>query len=167
MVDLGADVSDRSSSGVRLGRAAEGHVTFGIPVVATDGSGYTRMPLVIEAQGLSATSTVELEDWGGGAPSLIAYFADMAADWRGWDGVKEWHDDGGALGLSATHDGIGTIALTVSATPNVGWAGPGSWQLEAVVALDPGSLDTAVTELRRLLQAAPKSGPDDVDPHGR
>lgn len=144
-------MSKASIEGVKIGRAAEGEITFGRPVGNADGSDYKRLPMHIEAQGLSATAALELESWGGGAPSLISYFADMAAGWRGWTGAKDWHDDGATVEMSATHDGVGTIALEVSITPLVGWEGPGSWRLNAVVAIDPGSLDASVNGLRRLV----------------
>ncbi len=115
-----------STDSVLVGRLAEGQLTFSNPVVATDGSGYTRLPMLMSAQGLSATVDVELETWGGGAPSLIAYFADMAAGWRGWVGPKDWHDDDATVSMSATHDGVGTVALRVSTDKAAGWGGPGS-----------------------------------------
>jgi hypothetical protein len=145
------DLSEPGIEGVLVGRPTEGQLTFGNPAVATDGSGYTRLPMLISAQGLSATVDVELESWGGGAPSLVGYFADMAAGWRGWVGTKEWHDDGATVSMSATHDGVGTVSLRVSIDPATGWEGPGAWKLEVVVGLDPGSLDAAVSGLRRLL----------------
>jgi hypothetical protein len=83
---------------------------------------------------------------------LIAFFADMAASWRGWAGAKEWNDDGPGVAMSATHDGVGTIALRVATSPSAGWEGPGSWKVAAVVGVDPGSLDATVDALRRLLE---------------
>jgi len=137
---------------VTIGRATEGRITFSVPVAATDGSGYVQLPMLVEQQRLSVASTIELESWGGGAAGLLTFFAEMATAWRGWHGRREWHDDGGSVSMSASHDGIGTIALRVSAMP-LQWdeQRPGSWRLDAVVALDPGSLDVAVLDLRRLL----------------
>jgi hypothetical protein len=137
---------------VTIGRATEGRITFSAPVVDTDGSGDVRLPVLVEQRGLSVASTIELESWGGGAPALVAFFDEMAAGWRGWHGRREWRDDGGSVSMRASHDGIGTIALMVSVMP-FQWSEeqPGSWRLEAVVALDPGSLDVAARDLRTLL----------------
>jgi hypothetical protein len=137
---------------VTIGRAIEGRITFSAPVVAIDDAGYVRLPMLVEQQDLSVASTIELQGWGGGASGLLAFFAEMAAAWRGWHGRREWHDDGGSVLMSASHDGIGTIALRVSVRP-FPWNEelPGFWRLEVVVGLDPGSLDVAVNNLRRLL----------------
>jgi hypothetical protein len=137
---------------VTIGRPTEGRITFSAPVAATDRSGYVELRMLVEQQGLSVAGTIELEGWGGGASGLVAFFDEMASGWRGWHGRREWRDDGGSVSMSASHDGIGTIALRVLVMP-FQWSEeqPGSWRLEAVVALDPGSLDVAVRDLRGLL----------------
>jgi hypothetical protein len=137
-----------------VGRAGEASLSVGQPDVANDGSGYVRLPIYLEAVGLSAHSTIELENWGGGAPGLIAYFKDLAASWKGWQGSKQWHDDGANVEISATHDGIGTIAMAVSVAPFTGWDGPGSWTLRIVVPVDPGALDSVVAKLQELLKTS-------------
>ncbi len=55
---------------VIIGRGIEGRITFSAPIVATDDQGYIRLPMLVEEQGLSIASTVELQGWGGGAPGL-------------------------------------------------------------------------------------------------
>jgi hypothetical protein len=118
---------------VALGRIGEGQITFLQPVVMTDGSGYTRLPIVLKAPGLSAESALELQGWGGWTTSLVGFFDAMAAEWRGWDGVKEWSDDGDYRTdrIAATHDGLGTIEMRISTSPRLGWNGEeGNWTLE-------------------------------------
>lgn len=141
-------------AGVVVGREGEGQITFLQPVVMTDGSEYARLPIVLKAPGLSAESAIELEDWGGWATGLVAFFEAMAAEWRGWDGVKEWSDDGDYRTdtITATHDGLGTVELRISTSPRLGWtADEGKWALELIVPVDPGALDAAASGLRRLL----------------
>ena|SRR6266850_1659307 len=142
------------ATSVVLGRVGEGQITFFEPVVMTDGSGYTRVPILIEAPGLSAESAIELEGWGGWTTGLVAFFEDMAADWRGWDGVKEWSDDGDYRTdrIAATHDGLGTVELRISTSPRLGSNdNEGKWTVELVVAIDPGALEAAASGVRRLL----------------
>jgi hypothetical protein len=139
---------------VVLGRAGEGQITFLEPVVMTDGSGYTRVPILLHAPGLSAESAIELEGWGGWTTGLVAFFEAMAAEWRGWDGVKEWRDDGDYRTdrIAATNDGLGTVELRISTSPRLGWTdNEGKWTLELVVPVDPGALEAAASGLRRLL----------------
>jgi hypothetical protein len=137
---------------VTIGRSNEGRLTFDRPIVASDNSGYKRLPTLVEVPGLSARTVIEFESWGGGAAGFVAYFAEMAAAWRGWTGVKDWGDDGGTVQMSATHDGIGTITVRVTAMTLSGWEGPGAWRLVAYVALDPGLLDEASRALRHLVE---------------
>jgi hypothetical protein len=137
-----------------VGRAGEATLSLGQPDIANDGSGYVRLPIYLEAGGLSAQTTIELENWDGGGSGLIAYFEDLAASWKGWQGSKQWHDDGPNVEIIATHDGIGTIAMEVSVAPFRGWDGPGSWTLRIVVPIDPGSLDSAVEKLLVLVKTS-------------
>ena len=97
---------------------------------------------------------MELEGWGGWTTSLVAFFEAMAAEWRGWDGVKEWIDDDDYRTdkIAATHDGLGTVELRISTSPRLGWtADEGKWTLELVVPVDPGALEAAALGMRRLL----------------
>jgi hypothetical protein len=134
---------------VTVGRPTEGQLTFLKPV--RNGPHDVRLPIRIEAVGLSANSNAELAGWGGGVPGLIAYFAEITEAWRGWTGPKEWRDDEGMLHVSATHDGVGTISLRLTATPLAGWDGPGSWRVTATIAMEAGSLDATLVALRELL----------------
>lgn len=136
---------------VTVGRPPEGQVTFLKPVLLY-GVDDVRLPIRIEAVGLSVDSNAELASWGGGVPGLIGYFVEMAQAWRGWTGPRERHDDEGMLEMSATHDGLGTIAVRVSATPLSGWDAPGSWKVTATIAVEAGSLDATVKELREVLR---------------
>lgn len=143
------------AAGVLLGRVGEGQITFLQPVVMTDGSAYTRVPLIIKAPGLSAESAIELERWGGWTTDLVAFFEAMAAAWRGWDGAKEWNDDGvyRTDTITATHDGLGTVEMRISTSPRLGWTDDeGKWTLELVIHVDAGALEAAASGMRRLLE---------------
>ena len=47
------------------------------------------------------------------ASHLSGFFRDLAADWRGWQGTKEWASLEGELRFSATCDSTGHISLSV------------------------------------------------------
>ncbi|WP_411675059.1 DUF6228 family protein [Acidipropionibacterium acidipropionici] len=52
--------------------------------------------------GLSArTDVYEFNGFGG----LADFFSGMVADWRGWQGVREWESLEGDMRIEATHDG--------------------------------------------------------------
>ena len=123
----------------------------------TDGSGYTRLPIVLKAPGLSAESAIELQGWGGWTTGIVAYFEAMAAECRGWDGVKEWSDDGDYRTdrIAATHDGLGTIEIRISTSPRLRWNDEeGTWTLELVVTVDAGALEATASGMRRLLDGS-------------
>jgi hypothetical protein len=136
---------------VVIGRQGEAAVTFGPPVVASDGSGM-RIPLHLTAGGLNARTAVELESWSGGARRLVQFFADLAASWQGWTGTKDWKDDGPGVSISATHDGVGLVILDITSDPFAGLHRPGSWKVAVRVPVEPGSLDFVAARLAALVQ---------------
>ena len=136
---------------VTFGLPGTATATLGQPVIASDASGMS-IPLTLIADGMSAHCVVDLEAWSDGPKGLFAYFADMASVWRGWPGTKEWIDDGGYISMRATHDGIGHVALEISASPSAGWDGPGSWDLRITVPIEPGALEGISQRLESLLE---------------
>lgn len=83
-----------------------------------------------------------------GIGQLAEYFAELAADWRGWKDERRWSSLEGDVELVALHDGLGTITLT---------AGLGTdfavhrWTARAELLLDAGGLERIARESRRLL----------------
>ena len=77
---------------------------------------------------------------------LDAYFADLATQWRGWAGAKEWESLG--LRLSARHDGLGHV--TLGATLDQDYTMADRWRVRASLVLDAGSLDTLARAARAL-----------------
>jgi hypothetical protein len=75
--------------------------------------------------------------------SLTSFIRDLAVQWRGWEGVKEWTAYEGGLALSCAHDGHGHITMTAELRErsNHGWLVRGD------VPLDAGQLDTVALEL--------------------
>lgn len=68
--------------------------------------------------------------------SPTALFAEMASEWRGWNGTKEWSDREDALQLSATVNSLGHVSLDV-AIRGVDC----SSRLHITLALDAGQLE--------------------------
>lgn len=84
--------------------------------------------------------------WSRGKLQLDAYFADLAACWRGWEGDKEWE----ALGLAfaARHDGLGHVTIDVSLESEPSLAD--GWRVRAPLGLEAGALDRLAREAREL-----------------
>lgn len=88
----------------------------------------------IAGPNLQATATVyEYEP-----AYLKQFFADLAANWKGWKGNKEWQSLEGELGLSATIDSTGHISLAIQLSSG---PYPFDWKLSAVVVIEAGQLD--------------------------
>lgn len=84
----------------------------------------------------------------GGFTHLAAFFADLAGQWRGWQGERVFESIEGDLRIQATHDGhvILRVILWESTVPD-------GWKVEAGVRLDAGeALSNAATDAALLVQ---------------
>ncbi|MFJ4268678.1 DUF6228 family protein [Paenarthrobacter nicotinovorans] len=94
--------------------------------------------------GLQATKDVwDFDGWSG----LLSFFEELASNWRGWDGEKNFDSIEGDFRLAAKHDGHIRLALELResdrSTP---------WTANGELTLDPGEELTAAAEsLRDLL----------------
>lgn len=122
---------------------------FGPPRRSADGG--LVVPLHLSADGLEIDHRVELQPWSGGQSSILAFFADLAERWRGWQGIRQWNDDSGTLALSATHNGVGEVLITLGVDPAAGWEGGGAWRSTAMIAVEPGALADIDEAFRQML----------------
>jgi hypothetical protein len=140
-----------------LGRQDEAQLALGTPVF--DPSHYVTIPLRLHAPGidgrpaigLDLSTSIELEGWGRWIQGFLAYVDDLAANWRGWAGAKEWLDDGRNVRLSSTHDSHGTVSVEVA----VAHGAPAAWSARVIVPCDPGALPSFAVAVHRMLRAAP------------
>ena len=132
---------------VAIGSEASALVVIGSPQALSDT--YGRFPIRISAPGLSASGWIEYESWSGGAARLPAYFAELADAWRGWSGSRAWHDDGGMIKLSATHNGVGRVDLHVAITSQLYADSP--WTVGVDVPIEPGALTSIAERIARLI----------------
>ena len=144
----------RDAGGTVVIGSTEANIEFGYPEHAADGSG-SRIPLRIAASGLDVQTMVDIESWSGGTKSLVDYFGDLSAAWRGWSGPRDWNDDGPNVSMSATHDGVGLVKLEVRAGSHSGWLGEGSWTVTVRVPIEHGALTMVATQLEALLAPRP------------
>ena len=85
-----------------------------------------------------------VSDFQAGPPDQL--FAEMAANWRGWEGALEWSEHESRLSLSATNDGRGHVALTVTIWR---YLDPEA-KLVAPMMLDVGALDGIAEGMKAL-----------------
>jgi hypothetical protein len=67
--------------------------------------------------------------------ALRSFFQQLAAAWRGFEGVRSYASLEGDLTIDATHDGHGMVRCRVV----VGSLSPPEWSLEAVVEFGAGA----------------------------
>ncbi|GAB3243519.1 DUF6228 family protein [Nocardioides dilutus] len=89
------------------------------------------------------------EGYDGGFSTLATYFADLAADWRGWKGSRDYRSIEGDLSIEATHDGHVNLQVLLWESST-----PGGWRVEAKVRLDAGeALTAAAKDIAELVRA--------------
>jgi len=79
---------------------------------------------------------------------LALFFAGLAEDWQGWDGVRQWSSLEGEFEVACEHDGLGHIGTTARLHKNraygVGWTGEIRFEISA------GELDRIANELKKF-----------------
>ncbi len=53
--------------------------------------------------------------------SFCHYFSDIAENWRGWDGVKQWNSLEGELQISSESDSLGHITMDITLESYENW----------------------------------------------
>lgn len=80
--------------------------------------------------------------------SLAAYFEELAAGWKGWQGVKQWSSIEGDFSLSCKSDSLGHTALEVMLKSGLY---EDDWCVKAVIHVDAGKLDEIAGRICRFL----------------
>ncbi len=107
--------------------------------------------LVVE--GLEATTKFWQDDgfplgtgpYGGGV-SLAAFLDDLAENWRGWEGTKDWSDFENTISIHAQHDGLGHVTLMFEMRQSL----YDGWKVVAPLPLEAGSLQRVASAARRF-----------------
>jgi hypothetical protein len=84
------------------------------------------------------------------AEGLGDFFSRLAADWRGWTGLREWSSLENDLTLSAENQRGGGIVLRV----RLHHGAPPYWELDFGLGLESGQLDRLAAEAREFEQSA-------------
>jgi hypothetical protein len=96
---------------VELGLASRARLVVG-PTRGDKGDLFSVL-VTLELDGLRAQKTVNAH-YATGFDGLIGYLDDLAANWSGWDGTKEYRSDEDDLVLRARHDGYGHVNMEVT-----------------------------------------------------
>jgi hypothetical protein len=82
------------------------------------------------------------------ASHLSGFFRDLATNWQGWQGKKEWSSLEGELRFSATCDSTGhtSLSLRLRSGPY-----PFDWILSTVLMIEAGSLGQIASEIEKFV----------------
>jgi len=105
-----------------------------------DGYDFRDFKVHIADEGLTATTMVRSMETANG---LAAFVGSLVADWKGWNGERKWESIEHDMGLTASHDGLGTITLRVEVRSD---PYPTRWTASTTVRLAAGE------ELTRFAQ---------------
>ena len=105
-----------------------------------------RWHAVLISPGLTATAELDNDPILFSQPMLRDFFAELAADWRGWTGTRSWR--AGALAFDAEHDGLGHVRLTVELERDL----YDNWKASVPLYLDAGSLHHLAREVSSFIE---------------
>jgi hypothetical protein len=123
------------------------------PPVEPYADGYIRRSQVeIRTSGLVAQTTATLA--GDGLPNLAEFFADLAANWRGWAGERRWRAQQGEMEIEASHDGRRYVLIAVTVRRPQLTLAKDPWSARIVFTLEAGEqLTTVARHLASILAA--------------
>ncbi len=99
----------------------------------------------LHGRGLDASVLVSTYMFSGFAD----FFEDLATDWKGWKGAREWRALEGELNLKADSDRTGHVHLSVELRDGA----PPRWQVNAALVLEAGQLDGLAATGREFEQS--------------
>jgi hypothetical protein len=80
--------------------------------------------------------------------SLASLFEDLAANWKGWQGVKQWHSVEEDFALSCTSDRLGHVVMEVT-LKSVKYED--DWCVKAVIHVEFGQLEEIAAKVKQFL----------------
>ncbi|PYS49468.1 MAG: hypothetical protein DMF68_09885 [Acidobacteria bacterium] len=78
---------------------------------------------------------------------LSQFFEDLAANWRGWKGKKEWQSLEGEFSLSCTSDGLGHVAIDVVLKSGFY---DNDWSVHTAINVDAGQLEEIASNIKQF-----------------
>ena len=94
--------------------------------------------VVLELQLAGLVARLPLSVYTDGGHTIVDFFAELAAEWKGWDGGRSWYDDGpipAPCGARRTSSDRAQLPgrSDMAATLDDAVTGPGHWLVEGAV----------------------------------
>jgi len=80
--------------------------------------------------------------------SLASLFEELAVNWKGWEGVKQWHSVEEDFALSCTSDSLGHVAMEVTVKSGVY---EDDWCVKVVIHVEAGQLEEIAAKVKQFL----------------
>jgi hypothetical protein len=74
--------------------------------------------------------------------AFCRYFAELAENWRGWNGIKQWNSLEGELQISSESDSLGHVTMDITLESY------GSWKSQITLVFDAGQLDDISSKIK-------------------
>ena len=104
----------------------------------SDGSEYYRVTLKTEAM----TASLKVYAFEPSGEYCWRYFADLADNWRGWSGIKQWSSLEGEFKISSESDALGHIAMEITLESY------GEWKAQITAVFDAGQLNDISSKIK-------------------
>jgi hypothetical protein len=105
----------------------------------------------VTAEAPNFKAAVEVDNAPYGSPPS-ELFGEFAAEWRGWQGVKQWQALDGEYALSATADSAGHVTLVAKLNTA---SYPSTWEAKVSLVLEAGALDRLAAEAKEFFNPIP------------
>lgn len=76
--------------------------------------------------------------------SFWSYFEDLASNWRGWAGEKQWSSLEGEFKISSESDSLGHITMEFALESY------GNWSAQIIINLDAGQLEDTAQKIKQF-----------------
>lgn len=105
------------------------------------------LTIVFSSAALSASQRIWFN--AGDDQQFVNLFCEMAQNWRGWEGAKDWISIEGDFRLTCTSDKLGHIQLELEL---VGRRTPEPWFAKFTINIEAGQLEKIANQVRLLFE---------------
>jgi|SRR5205823_4844063 len=104
----------------------------------------------LRVEGLHAATRVYTPPFCGGPQDLAQFFDDLAVNWRGWVGARDWSSLEGEIKISCTSDKLGHVEMGILLRSSLL---PLNWEASGTLIVEAGQLESVARAVRKFLHA--------------
>jgi hypothetical protein len=108
------------------------------------------LDVTLNSTGLRASTRIYNVEYRGDVSTLLAFFLDVAGNWRGWPGEKRWESIESDLKLTCTSTSLGSINVCVELYSHM--ADPFIWDVRHTLMLESWQLDELAARAEKFFR---------------